>query len=397
MFARIGIAIIFSLLAFIVFIVGVAIIPTTRDSVAFSDVALAAPPGNTSANQQPQGQAPASSRPSAANMQGMAIILATTAMRIAPGAEYDLIGHLGEGDAVKVVACTPDCTWYRTEAGGWIPAAMQIGAPTDLPIITNVAAVVPTATPTPEPPALLFPTVTPTPAPPTPFAWPDAYAVDVAILRRGPGTVYDQALVALANDPLVIVAQNQSGDWYQLDNGLWIAVFLVGNRPEIAPPIAANIPQLPAGARELDVQFFDAAYQCVQSSMSFDTVDGVPDKPWVYRSFQIDMQIQNLNTQPILPGYAPTRWIITDGTTDSVMTTSWQQSGRGPATGHQVILYYEDTHSDTWYTVELTRDQWVKAVEFDWNGHVYHTDFDLGTAGNGYNYKDCGEDRSQGS
>ena len=169
-------------------------------------------------------------------MQGMAIILATTAVRIGPGEEYDLIGRLGEGDAVKVVACTPGCTWYRTEAGGWIPAAMEIGAPTDLPIIADVAAVIPTATPTPEPPALILPTVTPTPAPPTPFAWPGAYAADVAILRRGPGTAYEQALVALANEPLVIVAQRPgrcTGN--QLDNGLWIAVFLVGNRPETRP------------------------------------------------------------------------------------------------------------------------------------------------------------------
>ena len=75
----------------------------------------------------------------------------------------------------------------------------------------------------------------------------------------------------------------------------------------------------------------------------------------------------------------------------------WQRTGRGPATNHQIILYYEDMHSDTWYTVALARDQWVKAVEFDWNGQVYHTDFDLGPAGNGYNYKDCGEDRSQSS
>ncbi|MCB0040357.1 MAG: hypothetical protein KDE24_03505 [Caldilinea sp.] len=397
MFARIGLAIILSLLAFVIFIVGVAIIPTTRDSATFSDVAAAAPLGDLSTTGLRRAPAPASSQPRGATMQGMAIILATTAVRIGPGEEYDLIGRLGEGDAVKVAACTPGCTWYRTEAGGWIPAAMQIGAPTDLPIIADVAAVVPTATPTPEPPALILPTVTPTMVPPTPFAWPGAYAIDVAILRRGPGTVYDQALVALANEPLVIVAQNQAGDWYQLDNGLWIAVFLVGNRPEIAPPIAANIPPLPAGARDLDVQFSGAAYQCVQSSMSFDTVDGMADKPWVYRSFQVEMQIQNLNTQPILPGYAPTRWIITDGTTDSVMTTSWQRTGRGPATNHQIILYYEDMHSDTWYTVALARDQWVKAVEFDWNGQVYHTDFDLGPAGNGYNYKDCGEDRSQSS
>lgn len=395
MFARIGLAIILSLLVFVVFVVIVAAIPTARDSVTFSSVAEAAPIGRVST--APRHSAPVVAAPAPSNLQGMAIILATTAVRIGPGDEYDLTGQLGEGDAVRVVACTPGCTWYRTAAGGWIPAAMQIGASTDLPVIADVAAVIPTATPTPEPPALLLPTVTPTMVPPTPFAWPGAFAADVAILRRGPGTVFDQASVAMANDPLVIVAQNQAGDWYQLDNGLWIAVFLVGNRPEIVPPLAANIPSLPAGGRELDVQFVNGAYQCVQSAMNFDTFGGTPDKPWVYRSFQVDMQVQNLNTAPILPGYAPTRWIITDGATDRVTTLSWQRSGRGPAADHQRILYYEDMDSDTWYMVALAREEWVKAVEFEWNGQLYHQDFDLGPAGNGFNYKDCGEDRSQSS
>lgn len=390
MLTRIGTAIILSFLAFVIFVIGVVAIPTSRDSMVLSESAIAAPieAGPPAALRQ-------ASTPAGAS--GLAVILGSVAVRIGPGDHYDIMGQLGEGDAVRVVACTPGCTWYRTEAGGWLPAGMLVGASTDLPVIADIAAVVPTPTPTPEPPALMLPTVTPSPVPPTPFAWTGAYAGDVAILRRGPGTVFDQASVAMANDPLVIVAQNQAGDWYQLDNGLWIAVFLVINRPEIDPPVAANLPPAPADARDLDVQFVNAAYQCVQSAMSFDTFGGTPDKPWVYRSFQVDMQVQNLNTQPILPGYAPTRWIITDGVNDTVTTLSWQRSGRGPAADHQRILYYEDMDSDTWYMVMLTRDQWVKAVEFDWNGQVYRTDFDLGPAQNGYNYKDCGEDRSQNS
>ena len=388
MLTRIGTAIILSVLAFIIFVIGVAIMPTSPDSMALSESVIAAPA---------EIGTPASVRqaPAPAGAPGIAVILGSVAVRIGPDERYDIMGQLGEGDAVRVVACTPGCTWYRTEAGGWLPAGMLIGASTDLPVIADIAAVVPTPTPTPEPPALMLPTVTPSPVPPTPYAWTGAYAGDVAILRRGPGTVFDQASVAMANDPLVIVAQNHTGDWYQLDNGLWIAVFLVNNRPQIDPPVAANLPPAPAGARDLDVQFVNGAYQCVQSAMSFDTFGGTPDKPWVYRSFQVDMQVQNLNTAPILPGYAPTRWIITDGVNDFVTTISWQRAGRGPAADHQRILYYEDMDSDTWYMVALTRDQWVKAVEFDWNGQVYRTDFDLGPAQNGYNYKDCGEDRSQ--
>lgn len=397
MITRIGIAIILSLLAFVVFVVGIAALPTARDSMLGSERAIAAPIEDVSTTLLQPPPTAASPGSTFAGGPGVAVVLGSVVVRIGPGENYDAMGQLGEGDAVRVIACTPGCTWYRTEAGGWIPAAMQIGAPTDLPVIADVAATVPTPTPTAAPAALLLPTVTPSPIPPTPYVWPDAYAADVAILRRGPGTVYDQTSVALANAPLVIVAQNPAGDWYQLDNGMWIAVFLVNNRPEIDPPISASFPPLPAGARDLDVQFTNAAYTCVQSAMNFDTFGGTPDKPWVYRSFQVDMQIQNLNTQPILPGYAPTRWIITDGVNDSVTTISWQRYGRGPAADHQRILYYEDMDSDTWYMVALTRSQWVKAVEFDWNGQVYRTDFDLGAGANGYNFKDCGEDRSLSS
>lgn len=38
---------------------------------------------------------------------------------------------------------------------------------------------------------------------------------------------HDQALVALANEPPIIVAQNQDGDWYQLDNGLKTGATLI--------------------------------------------------------------------------------------------------------------------------------------------------------------------------
>lgn len=97
--------------------------------------------------------------------------------------------------------------------------------------------------------AALVPTVTPTSAALTPRAAP-AQALEVALpsptaqllpattvndnanLRSGPGTTFEVVGSATAGETIEIVARNDAGDWYQLDNGFWIAAFLVNNAPK---------------------------------------------------------------------------------------------------------------------------------------------------------------------
>src|SRR4051812_32084563 len=45
----------------------------------------------------------------------------------------------------------------------------------------------------------------------------------VANLRQGPGTNYAILDAAQVGQPLTLIGHNAAGDWYQLDNGEWIA------------------------------------------------------------------------------------------------------------------------------------------------------------------------------
>uniref|UniRef100_A0A7C1JX98 SH3 domain-containing protein n=1 Tax=Caldilinea aerophila TaxID=133453 RepID=A0A7C1JX98_9CHLR len=305
-----------------------------------------------------------------------------------PGLDYEQTGSLKAGNAVRVRACNPGCTWYQLDSGTWIPGEGLSAPPLDLPIFDIEA--IPTAS---APVVFVWPTVTPTPLPtPTP-EWSGPRAKEYAILRRGPGTIYDRVGVAVPGAPLRVTAQNQAGDWYQLENGAWVAAFLLDRKPGELP-IAANIPPRPAGARDLAVTFSSPWYACHQSSTLFATPFGEEILQWVYRSFRVTMTIRNLNTAPLLPIYKPTRWILTDGSSEFVETVSWVEPGLRYPAERQRILYYDDSSlPETWYLLTLRRDQWVRAVEFEWNGEVYRTEFSLEEARAHQNYKDCGAPR----
>jgi len=305
-----------------------------------------------------------------------------------PGLDYEQTGSLKAGNAVRVRACNPGCTWYQLDSGTWIPGEGLSAPPLDLPIFDIEA--IPTAS---APVVFVWPTVTPTPLPtPTP-EWSGPRAKEYAILRRGPGTIYDRVGVAVPGAPLRVTAQNQAGDWYQLENGAWVAAFLLDRKPGELP-IAANIPPRPAGARDLAVTFSSPWYACHQSSTLFATPFGEEILQWVYRSFRVAMTIHNLNTAPLLPIYKPTRWILTDGSSEFVETVSWVEPGLRYPAERQRILYYDDSSlPETWYLLTLRRDQWVRAVEFEWNGEVYRTEFSLEEARAHQNYKDCGAPR----
>jgi hypothetical protein len=75
----------------------------------------------------------------------------------------------------------------------------------------------------PTPGLILAPTAT------APLVRP--VANDVANLRAGPGTNYAIIGRATISQALAIMARNPAGDWYQLDDGTWIAAFLVSHPP----------------------------------------------------------------------------------------------------------------------------------------------------------------------
>jgi hypothetical protein len=54
-----------------------------------------------------------------------------------------------------------------------------------------------------------------------------------ANLRSGPGVNYAIVGQAKAGQQIVLVARNAAGTWYQLNDGKWIAAFLVNNPPNV--------------------------------------------------------------------------------------------------------------------------------------------------------------------
>ena len=109
------------------------------------------------------------------------------------------------------------------------PPIAPIDTPTPIPAVA-------TDTPIPPTPIPVQPTDTPIPAQPA-----GAIANNGANLRAGPGTNFPVSGDVTVGQPLDIVARTTAGDWYQLEDGNWIAAFLVDNAPTV--PEAANVPQ----------------------------------------------------------------------------------------------------------------------------------------------------------
>ena len=95
---------------------------------------------------------------------------------------------------------------------------------------------------------------TPTEIPPEPTATPTPFVVvsnDIARVRSGPGTDYEQLGELTQGAQLTLVARNDAGDWWQVccfnDQPVWIAgelVALQGSADAVA--VAANVPPPPA-------------------------------------------------------------------------------------------------------------------------------------------------------
>lgn len=72
---------------------------------------------------------------------------------------------------------------------------------------------------------------------------PPSATVD-ANLRSGPGTTFDVVGGTVTGQALTIVARNEDGSWFLLDNGGWVAAFLIANAPDAAtvPLFDGNTP-----------------------------------------------------------------------------------------------------------------------------------------------------------
>ncbi|WP_297633547.1 SH3 domain-containing protein [Caldilinea sp.] len=93
--------------------------------------------------------------------------------------------------------------------------------------------------------------------------------VNNANLRAGPGTNYPIVGGMSAHQTVTVIGRNSTGDWLQLDDGAWIAAFLVSN----APP---NLPIV--NVASVNVASTDNA-QSRQSDNAFTCIGGCATPP----------------------------------------------------------------------------------------------------------------------
>ncbi|MBI3959298.1 MAG: SH3 domain-containing protein [Chloroflexi bacterium] len=135
----------------------------------------------------------------------------------------DLLGRLGLVQADP--ASGPNEPIVVVETVTPAPEVEATATPTDLPSPTPK----PQPTPTPQP----IPTVEP--APET-SSLPAAFPVAVrgqADLRTGPGLEFDSVGLVDAGATILISAQDESGEWFQLENGNWVSGEALTNKPPV--------------------------------------------------------------------------------------------------------------------------------------------------------------------
>jgi uncharacterized protein YraI len=180
-------------------------------------------------------------------------VVITANLRAGPSIEFAVVGQASPGQPVGVAAVSVDGAWYLLTNGAWISVPLVANPPANPPVANEglIASVQATATAvanvvitepeaaTPEPPA---PILLPTPTPAPPLA-PPSVTVN-ANLRSGPGTDFPIIGGTIAGQTINIVARSEAGDWFLLDNGGWVASFLVANPPNIVdvPVFDPNAP-----------------------------------------------------------------------------------------------------------------------------------------------------------
>lgn len=169
-------------------------------------------------------------------------VVITANLRAGPSVEFAVVGQAGPGQPVGVAGVSADGTWFLLTNGAWISVPLIANPPANPPIANEllIANVQTTATAvastvitepvaaTPEAPSpILLPTPTPVPPPVLPSVTVNAN------LRSGPGTDFPIIGGTIAGQTINIVARSAAGDWFLLDNGGWVASFLVANPPNI--------------------------------------------------------------------------------------------------------------------------------------------------------------------
>lgn len=148
-------------------------------------------------------------------------------LRSGPGADFERVGGADFGTQVLVVGRFTGGEWYLLDDDSWIFASLIDGV-VDAPEVDAdgnpvSAGTAPDAT-APDP----------SPAEPAPGSVTATTNV-LANLRSGPGTTFDVVGSAPEGSTVVLVAQNEAGDWFKIEDGSWIFGELLTEPPQNLP------------------------------------------------------------------------------------------------------------------------------------------------------------------
>jgi hypothetical protein len=131
---------------------------------------------------------------------------------------------------------------------------------------------------------------------------PPTTTVD-ANLRAGPGTAFPISGGTVTGQTLNIVARNEDGSWFLLDNGGWVAAFLVANAPDAATvPLFdedAPPPTAPSPATTLTPTVPLTPTFGVQENLYVIRVDGIADR-YDFALAQIESLVARAQNAPTL-------------------------------------------------------------------------------------------------
>lgn len=158
-------------------------------------------------------------------------------------------------------------------------------------------------------------------------------------------------------------------------------------RPE---PTATWTPEPPTPTKvpELVVEWRKLHYEC-QGGRVWQWGLGTDLTYSGYRSFQVEVGIINNSTRAVEPYWGVTRWLITDGVNTREDTKVWEWYGPRREKYDQPVILPGASATWTEMCYPLNQGEWVSAAEFDWGGHTYRGEFDLGPYGDAHNYVNC--------
>ena len=186
-------------------------------------------------------------------------------LRSGPGTDFERVDGVFAGDEVSVVGQSADGEWYLLDSGSWLFAALVVEA-VDVPVVSEDGVAVqqpeggeeqpegdeeqpegdeeqPEGTEeqpegTEEQPEGTEEQPEGTEEQPEGDEEQPTSIVNARLganLRSGPGVQFERIEGVEQGTDLTAVAQDASGDWLKLDNGLWVFAALVDNVPEGLP------------------------------------------------------------------------------------------------------------------------------------------------------------------